>query len=113
MIRKMIRINTIWEAKNSLHMRGASHSWEGGSWSSIPVFGSGITPPCDSSDVLVDVGLAFGGCVAGYGVEIGRERDLRFVNVLVVRLEGGGEDLCVIVAVYIVEGRSPWEIVSA
>jgi hypothetical protein len=76
---------------------------EGGAGPEVAVLGPvAVAPPGYGGDLLVDVGLAFGGGVAGYGVEIGREGDLGVVDLFVVGFEGGGEDLGVGVAVYIV-----------
>jgi hypothetical protein len=61
--------------------------------STISVVGPGVAPPGYSRDLLVDVGLGLGGSVAGYGVEVGREGDLGFVNVFVVGFECGRVDL--------------------
>jgi hypothetical protein len=108
MIRKMIRIHTVWESENSLHVRTASHSWERSTRSVIPVFGAGIAPPSDSCDAFIDVGLAFRGCVAGYGVEVWREWDFGFIDVFVVGFECCGVDFSVVVSVYVVECRCPW-----
>lgn len=88
-------------------MRTASHPRERSSRSGIPVFGAGVAPPCYGCDTFIDIGLAFGGCVSGYGVEVWWKRDFGFVDVFVVGFECCGVDFGVVVAVYVVECRCP------
>ena len=108
----LIRIDTIGEAQDSLHVCTASDSWHGSSRTILAIFRPCIAPPSDHIDILVNVCLAFGRRVSGDHVEVFRVRDLGLVDVLVIGLEGCWVDFGVVVAVYVVERRSPLESTS-
>ena len=80
----------------------ASDSGHGGARPVLAVLGPGIAPPSNRCNLFVDVSLRFCRGVASDHVEVGWERDLGFVDVLVVCFEGGWVHFSVVVAVYVV-----------
>jgi hypothetical protein len=99
----IVGINTIWEAKDRLHVSTARHTRECSTRSRVPVFWAiAIAPPCYRSDFLVDIGLALGSSVTSYGVKVWRERDLCMIDLFVVCLECRRINLCVVVPIHVV-----------
>jgi hypothetical protein len=100
-------IHTIWKPQNGLHMCTASTSGKGSTRTSGAVIDPSVTPPGNCADILVDVGLGFGGSVARDHAEIWWEGDLSSIDIFVVSFECRGVDFCVTVPIYIVECWCP------